>query len=147
MVSRGYLIRFIDIGLIVMFGFIQISDIESLAQVELAAARTGPAAADPADAPRARLVVVVGIAPDGRFSVSEAASGTVLARELATSALLSATLRSARDSRAGERREVVVIIRPHEASVVQRTVDVMDVCDRLGLRLSLETELVIEGRR
>ena len=39
-----------------------------------------------------------------------------------------------------------MIIRPHEASVVQRTVDVMDVCDRLGLRLSLETELLIEGR-
>ncbi len=146
MVSRGYLIRFIDIGLIVMFGFIQISDIESLAQVELEAARTGPAPVDSTGAPRARVVIVVGIAPDGRFSVSAAATGAVFARDLTTTALLSSTLRAERDARVGERREVVVIIRPHEASVVQRTVDVMDVCDRLGLRQSLETELLIEGR-
>ena len=35
MTSRGFLIRFIDIGLILLFGFVMISDIESLSQVEL----------------------------------------------------------------------------------------------------------------
>lgn len=145
MVSRGYLIRFIDIGLIVMFGFIQISDIESLAQVELEAARGDRPLSDAVGA-RSRVVVVVAVAPDGRFSVSDAATGVLLARDLPTEVLLTSTLRAARDERAAEGREIVVIIRPHEASVVQSTVDAMDVCDRLGLRKSLETELLVEGR-
>ena len=38
MASRGFLIRFIDIGLIVLFGFLMISEIENATRVELASA-------------------------------------------------------------------------------------------------------------
>ena len=42
MATRGFLIRFIDIGLIVLFGFLMISDIDTMSRVDLAGARTGP---------------------------------------------------------------------------------------------------------
>ena len=144
MVSRGFLIRFIDIGLIVMFGFIQISDIESVAQVELQAASTAENGARPVGRPTS--VVVVTVSPEGRFAVSDAGTGAMLADALPTTALLTAALRIARDDRAAAGREMVVLIRPHEASVVQRTVDVMDACDRLALRKSLETDLRMQAR-
>lgn len=144
MISRGFLIRFIDIGLIVMFGFIQISDIESLAQVELQAAATAPEGPRPVG--RQTAIVVVTVSPEGRFAVSDAATGAMLADALPTSALLTIALRTARDERATAGREMVVLIRPHEASIVQRTVDVMDACDRLALRKSLETDLRMQAR-
>ncbi|MDH5234345.1 MAG: hypothetical protein OEW77_05245 [Gemmatimonadota bacterium] len=144
MVSRGFLIRFIDIGLIAMFGFIQISDIESLAQVELQAA--APAATGPQPAGRPTAMVVVTVSPEGRFAVSDAATGAMLAEALPTTALLTAALRTARDERVTAGREMIVLIRPHEASVVQRTVDVMDACDRLAVRKSLETDLRLQAR-
>ena len=122
MVSRGYLIRFIDIGLIVMFGFIQISDIESLAQVELEAARGDRPLSDAVGA-RSRVVVVVAVAPDGRFSVSDAATGVLLARDLPTEVLLTSTLRAARDERAAEGREIVVLIRSSGRVVGQIDID------------------------
>ena len=38
MASRGFLIRFIDIGLIVLFGFLMISEIDASSRVDLAGA-------------------------------------------------------------------------------------------------------------
>ena len=54
--------------------------------------------------------------------------------------LLCPRLRSWR-TQAADDRELVVLISPHEASIVQRTVDVMDVCDRLQVGKSLQTDL------
>jgi biopolymer transport protein ExbD len=135
--GRGYLIRFIDIGLIVMFGFIQISDIVEVTPVDLAA----PVAAASAPAAPARRVLVVRIGADGAFAaeVSGRAFATGLIRVADLEAALRTGLTAALDA------EVVVVIRPDEASVVQRTVDVMDVCDRLRVRCSLDVALERTG--
>lgn len=135
MTSRGFLIRFIDIGLIVLFGFVMISDIENSSQVELSAV-TDQQSEEDTEVERA--FVTVGIAPNGVFSVFDSESDSLLAAGITRSEALAAVLRQIKQDRAAENKEVIVLIRPHEDSVVQRTVDVMDICDRLALGKSLQ---------
>lgn len=137
MASRGFLIRFIDIGLIVLFGFIMISEIENASQVDLSAAAEVDADGAPATD---RVFVTVGIAADGSFSVADTETGTVLAANLADPAPLSQVLAELQRRHRADGEELIVLIRPHAASIVQRTVDVMDICDRLALGKSLQTD-------
>jgi biopolymer transport protein ExbD len=140
MTSRGFLIRFIDIGLIVLFGFVMISDIESLSQVELSRA----AEAQEVDEDETeRAFVTVAIAPDGSFAVADPATGDVMAAGVDRVDVLTELLRRIKLDQEAADRELVVLISPHEASIVQRTVDVMDVCDRLDVGKSLQTDLGI----
>lgn len=195
MATRGFLIRFIDIGLIVLFGFLMISDIEASSRVELAGSE---ASTDTAPEPEeAQAFVVVEIAADGAFVVRESpappedagsgvgrvlttgvesgetvavadsgvapgeeaaavadsvmrvgsAAGTGELRVGGAAALTEALRRLAASNEAAGRR-TVVLIEPHPASEVQRTVDVMDVCDRLGLTKSLRMDIeVMSGPR
>ncbi len=173
MATRGFLIRFIDIGLIVLFGFLMISDIEASSRVDLGGATE--AAEEPTETPEDQGFVLVEIAADGSFIVSEA-TGT---RETPTDSVTGAQPDTASGSSADEEpeqatpsapvrvrtvealegavailvdahrsagRETVVLIEPHPASAVQRTVDAMDVSDRLGLTKSLRMDIeVVRG--
>ena len=137
MTSRGFLIRFIDIGLIVLFGFVMISDIESLSQVELSQA--AEAAETPEDEAERAFVTVV-IAPNGSFTLADPMGGGVLAAGVQDADVLSELLRRLKVEHQEADRDLVVLISPHPGSIVQRTVDVMDVCDRLAVGKSLQTE-------
>jgi biopolymer transport protein ExbD len=137
MTSRGFLIRFIDIGLIVLFGFVMISGIESLSQVELS--QVAPVEQVPVEEVE-RTFVTVAIASDGTFTVADPASGGVMAAGFERADLLGELLRRLKDEQHDAGRELVVLISPHPGSIVQRTVDVMDVCDRLAVDKSLQTD-------
>lgn len=141
MASRGFLIRFIDIGLIVLFGFLMISEIENATRVELASAVEDTEADD--ESPEERAFTVVAIAPDGSFALRDPASGNLIEAGLDGPDSLARALAAIarRDQAAGS--ETIVLIQPHAASPVQRTVDVMDVCDRLSLARSLQMELPV----
>ena len=138
MASRGFLIRFIDIGLIVLFGFLMISEIESLSQVELAAATENE---ETDDDPEDQVFLMVAIAPDGAFTLSDAETGTLLALDVRRAEVLEQLLLQLKREYADGTDRVIVLIRPHEDSVVQRTVDVMDICDRLALGKSLQMDM------
>ena len=141
MTSRGFLIRFIDIGLILLFGFVMISDIESLSQVELSPESSAQEAEqDETD----RTFVTVVIDPDDVFAIADPASGTVIAAGIARTDVLSELLRRLQEDTEQAQRHLIVLISPDPNSTVQRTVDVMDVCDRLNLAKSLQADL---GRR
>jgi biopolymer transport protein ExbD len=107
MTSRGFLIRFIDIGLIVLFGFILISDIENLSQVELSrAAETQEVDDDRVE----RAFVTVAIAPDGSFAVADPASGDVLAAGVNRIDVLTELLRRVKVENQSMERDLVVLI-------------------------------------
>ena len=144
MATRGFLIRFIDIGLIVLFGFLMISDIDMLSRVELASEAFAIEVEVPPD-PEVRASIVVLIGADGRFHVDDSRQPEALPAVVASKADLAAqlTLVSAMHVRLG--LETVVLIQPHEASVVQSTVDVMDVCDSLSLPKSLQMDIEVEA--
>jgi biopolymer transport protein ExbD len=144
MASRGFLIRFIDIGLIVLFGFLMISDIESLSRVDLAGAQQQEID-EPAEDPDERAFIIVEVAPDGRFGISDPAApeaGFVVA---ANAESLTQELRARRDANDAAALETIVLIQPDLASAVQFTVDAMDVCDRLSIAKSLRMDIEIEA--
>jgi biopolymer transport protein ExbD len=137
MTSRGFLIRFIDIGLIVLFGFIMISEIEYVSQVDLA--QPAPEEQEEPDLDEDPAFVTVRIDPDGSFVIVDPASNTPLGEPIGDADLLSGFLENLGTEYAADDRPLIVLINPHDESIVQWTVDVMDVCDRLGLGKSLQT--------
>lgn len=143
MATRGFLIRFIDIGLIVLFGFLMISDIDALSRVELAGAPQS--VAEPAEVTEddERGFIAVDILPDGRFVLSDPRDSDAGMTGAATLAALEAELAARRAAHVEAGTETVVLIQPDPASAVQHTVDVMDVCDRLELVKSLQMEIEI----
>lgn len=171
MATRGFLIRFIDIGLIVLFGFLMISDIEAASRVELAgSAEDGEEVVEPDED---LAFIVVEIAADGAFVVSRRDPATPAPSDAGPSerppttdeegpdaqgqemldaspvtratsvAALEAVVSDLADVHRSEGLQTVVLIEPHPASQVQRTVDVMDVADRLGLQKSLQMDIEI----
>ena len=74
MTGRGFLIRFIDIGLIVLFGFLLISDIENLSQVELASAASLPES----DSSIEKSFLLIDISAEGLFAIREPSTDSVL---------------------------------------------------------------------
>ncbi len=162
MATRGFLIRFIDIGLIVLFGFLMISDIDALSRVELADA-SAPIETEEPEEDEDRAPVFVDVRADGQFEISEPPRPapveppadaeeetgedgafdpppTLLAGNVSA---LEQALRAASTRHESEGRETVVVIRPDPASTVQGSVDVMDTADRLGLAKSLSMDIEI----
>ncbi len=64
--SSGLIIRLIDVVLILLFGFIAISEVSKKSRIKLA-----ESAAVPATAPDREQVVYIGVLPDGRYLVNE----------------------------------------------------------------------------
>lgn len=141
MASRGFLIRFIDIGLIVLFGFLMISDIDRSSRVELGDARD---AEEPVEVEESeeRGFVVVEVGADGGYRISDPRvdAAAVLAADTSS---LAAELRRREAANAGAGLQTIVLLQPHPASLVQETVDAMDVCDRLSLPKSLRMDIEI----
>lgn len=142
MASRGFLIRFIDIGLIVLFGFLMISDIDESTRVELG---DGSVAELPTEArdEDTNGYIVVAISADGSFLVSDARAPEAEVVRVTSANALARVLETARGVHREEDRETVVLIQPDPASLVQATVDVMDVCDRLAIAKSLRMDIEV----
>ena len=143
MATRGFLIRFIDIGLIVLFGFLMISDIDAMSRVDLAGARQD--VAEPAEVTEddERAFIAVDILPDGRFLLSDPRDPDAALTGAANIETLTAEVAARHRVHLEAGTETVVLIQPDPASPVQYTVDVMDVCDRLGLVKSLQMEIEV----
>jgi biopolymer transport protein ExbD len=140
--SRGFLIRFIDIGLIVLFGFLMISDIEASSRVELADTRPDDEEPSVVEEERARAFVLVEIGGDGMFRLSDPL-GEEAPTQVPRGPVLERELRRRIQAHAVQGLESVILIQPDPASVVQLTVDAMDVADRLGAAKSLQMDIEV----
>jgi len=141
--TRGFLIRFIDIGLIVLFGFLMISDIDAMSRVDLAGARQEVAETAEVTEDDERGFIVVDILPDGRFLLSDPRDPGAVSMGAENLETLTTELVARHRVHTEVGTETVVLIQPDPASPVQFTVDVMDVCDRLGLVKSLQMDIEV----
>lgn len=141
MATRGFLIRFIDIGLIVLFGFLMISDIEMSSRVDLAG--VSQTEQEPTQDEEDRAFLVVEVTADGTFRVTDSNAEVAEVRLAASRDDLAAILRAGRASHRDSSLDTVVLIQPDPASLVQFTVDVMDVCDQLRLPKSLRMDIEV----
>ena len=128
--SSGTIVRLIDVALNILFGFIVITDLTPKSQIKL------PAPQD-ADVPKLEQrydYLIVKIDPAGNFRL-EADDQPI--GDFQNLADLETFLRQRGQQSARAGRQTVVVIDPEETSILQRTVDVFDLCERNGIAKSI----------
>jgi biopolymer transport protein ExbD len=127
MKKNTFLIRFIDIGLILLFGFIIISDITIKTQIDL------PGSEEAVETEvKEMTLIVIEVSKNGQFRVIDAESEQLYGR-VSTNESLSELLFGLRNRLQAAGREVVAIIELDEAISMQQLVDVLDICDDIGI--------------
>lgn len=131
MQKSGFVVRFVDVVLILLFGFISISSVRAT-ELDLAESTETPA-----PIPDTEDVLFVGIRPDGTYLVDDERT------EIRGAARLMGHL--AREvERIGD-RPVIVRIRASHDTPMRFLVDAARVTDELGLPKALEVRMAVGG--
>jgi len=142
MQSRGYLLRFIDIGLILLFGFLMISDLTVISQVAL----PGKSNQEQLEQADADLVYVgVGIDAEGVYAIEDLAVREPLYVNIGAVQELEFFLKTLKERHESEGRRLSVLIEPNPEAPMQGLVNVLDVCERLALVKHISTETIRTG--
>jgi biopolymer transport protein ExbD len=121
-----FLIRFIDVGLIILFGFVMISDINIRSHIRL------PSGEEDVQRDKPLTLIIIEIRADGRYSLTEAESETGYGTLSSLEELESVLIDVQRHYRQAE-KEIAAIIYPNDNARMQWLVDVLDLCDRHGI--------------
>lgn len=133
----GMIVRLIDVVLILLFGFIAISDIQLKRQIRL----PGPAKDEPKEQP-GTLFLVVAIEKDGPYVLKIDEKEILRTRKLRD---LRLQLRRTAQAVRSEHKSPVVIIDPDPDATMQRTIDVFDLCEKERLPKSINMQLSRES--
>ncbi len=129
MTKGGLIIRLIDVAMIILFGFIAISDLKVRAQIKL------PAPQEEQPQPqRDPVLLSLRIAADGLVSIFE---GENVLIKTATFREVEDFLKTRFEQIRSQGDEMIVLIEPHGDSPIQQTVDVLDICERHQIPKSL----------
>jgi biopolymer transport protein ExbD len=125
--KAGFVVRFVDVVLILLFGFISISSVRAT-EIELSESTETPA-----PPPEVDEVLFVGIRPDGTYLVDDERielRGAVALLDFVDSEL----------QRLGD-RPVKVRIRASRDTPMRFLIDAARVCDQLGVPKALEVQM------
>lgn len=131
MQKSGFVVRFVDVVLILLFGFISISSVRAT-EIELPESTETPA-----PPPEVEEVVFIGIRSDGTYLVDEERLELRGARNLLD--FVEAELAALGDV------PVKVRIRASHDTPMRYLVDAARVCDELGVDKALEVRMSAEG--
>lgn len=134
MKKTTFLIRFIDIGLIILFGFIVISDITIRSQIELPGSDPGEQLEE-----RELMLFVINIDPENQYRLTDVNESVIHGTFSGTENLESALRALNRDIRE-EGKSPVALIQLDESVTMQRLVDILDLCDRIGIPKNINIE-------
>lgn len=124
MTKGGILIRLIDVAMIILFGFIAISDIKVRAQIKLPSEEQEQKQDQEEKDPE---LLFVKITADNQLVVEYQQNPMLVTSEPgALEAFLTQQLRSFQT----QGKDMVVLIEPNEDSMIQQTIDIMDICER-----------------
>ena len=132
----GTIIRLVDVALIILFGFIIISRLK-MSEISLPEKAAGATSASDSHFLRARILRDVENARD-RFTLIDESGNTELANSLQIADFESALLQEY-NRLAGEAK-VILLIEPDEDSIIQHTVDLLDLCKKHGITKELNIE-------
>ena len=128
----GLLIRLIDVAMIILFGFIAISDIKVRAQIKLPSDKME----EQPENKQEPTLLFVKINPDNQVELTDyAAVDEILMVDQLEERLLG--LRAGFESFG---LDMVVLIEPHEDSIMQHTIDVLDICERHNIAKNINYE-------
>jgi biopolymer transport protein ExbD len=131
MSKGGVIIRLIDVAMNILFAFIVISDLKVQAQIKLPANEEQPQP-QPQTEP---TLIHVQIDLDNSFLIKR--NDVVVAT---TSNLVELERLLVELAQETPDSETIVLIEPHPDSVMQRTVDVMDICERNQIAMNINYE-------
>jgi len=133
MSKGGIIIRLIDVAMNILFAFIVISDLKVQAQIKLPA-KEEQSQPQPQTEP---TLIRVQIGLDNSFLIKK--HDVVLSTTFNLVELERLLVELVRES---PNSETIVLIEPHPDSVIQRTVDVMDICERNQIAMTINYESV-----
>jgi len=128
MTSGGLIIRLIDVVLIILLGFLNISDFILKAQIKLDSGNTQETRAD-----YKSRIFFVRVLPDASFDVEEYGTETRLlfSNEDGTSLVeLEKLLIKAQTESEEKNTEMIVVISSDGETKIQYTIDVLDLCEK-----------------
>lgn len=141
--GSNLLIRLIDVVLIILFGFIGISDIKNKTQLKIPGEQNQP---DPVNPITANVYVQVKINPathpEGEFEIF---IDSKKARDAANLESLRQALIQISESIGRQGKKMVVVIDPADDVTMQRTVDVFDLCEEQNFVKSIDFRLENEA--
>lgn len=123
----GFIIRLIDITLIILFGFISISDLKVQGLIKL------PQLVEGEDSHQQIIPLVIKITGENNFEYIENRK----ARPASSIAALDSLVQESVDRHSQEKGNILVFIKPDVDSPVQITVDVIDLCRKFNLTRNL----------
>jgi biopolymer transport protein ExbD len=123
MSKGGIIIRLIDVAMIILFGFIAISDIKVRAQIKL------PSDQEQEDDMNREepVLLFVKIGAGGQVLLNDQAR---LLDEQVPIQNLEERILDLQQKYLSQSREIVVLIEPEQESIMQYTIDVLDICER-----------------
>ena len=121
MSKGGMIIRYIDIALTVLFGFIAISDLEIKTQIKL------PSNVSSIEKPAHLNTVSIIVQEGSRYTLMQADKPVVTE---ATLERVEEVLLEVRKPYLDQQQDVLVLIQPDPNSPIQLTVNILDVCER-----------------
>ena len=134
--SGGMIVRLVDLVLILLFGFIGISDIQIKRQIKVPPLKTTQ---DPQSRERYdNVFLIIEIFKDGKFALKIDEQTVATPADLQT---LRANLRALVQRFRVENKRALVVINPMPEATMQQTIDVFDVCDQEGLNKSINFHL------
>ena len=123
--QRGILIRLIDVGLIILLGFVSISDITVRAQIKLPSPKTE----ENQEQEPELIVYYIIIHRDNRVSLLDQKHQPTDYTKI-TLETLNKELPLLRDRLAKKSKQLVVLIDPEMDATMQGLIDVLDICQR-----------------
>lgn len=132
--TGGMIVRLIDVVLIILFGFIAISDIQMKRQIRL----PGPLKEDKQEQQKDIVFIFVNVDAGGQFTVKLEERSILNTRNLNQ---LRVNLVNTVLTTRIEGKNPVIIIDPDPDATMQRTIDVFDICEETGLPKSINIRL------
>ncbi|MEX2640092.1 MAG: biopolymer transporter ExbD [Balneolales bacterium] len=132
MKKNSFLIRFIDIGLILLFGFVIISDITVRSQFVLPGHEDTLSETDETR----NILLFVEINEPNEFKITEIGTD-VMYDEIDGLTRLEELLLFIRQEKLAENAEITAVLHSREEATMQQLVDVIDICDRIGIPRSI----------
>lgn len=131
MKNNTFIIRFIDVGLIILFGFVIISDITTRTQIDLGGSETDQ------EIDLTTGLFIVSIEPDITYTLLNE-DMTISYGNFPDLESLEFALLSISQELKSNGLNPTALISPNEEIPIQHMIDVMDLCDRIKLSKSIK---------
>jgi biopolymer transport protein ExbD len=121
MLRGGTIIRLIDVVLIILLGFLGITDFEVKSQIKL------PSAVESGQREIKQQFIFLDIKSDNRFEISD---GQNPVKEVESIEALEKLIIQLNNYYIQNFKQMILVIEPNLETVIQTTVDVMDICEK-----------------